>query len=629
MFAVLLLLTTTASAQEIIDLRDGAPATFFGGANPTLFVGGDRLGWEIDVGDLDGDGIGDLICSPFHGDGPISDGRGEERFGGGQVYVFFGRPRAAFDQWIDLTSSADIRMYGAIAGDGMGKVLAVGDIDADGFDDLLFSVEDRMNLLFGRPREQFRAIYDMATDSLGVEIRPAIGLSIYDGTFDDGDAVGRGLQIADINSDGYADIIAADYRDRGPEWNRVGAGAIYIIFGRPRAELPPVFDLSHDSELPGADVTIFGADASDRLGFEVEVGDVDGDGLRDVLFSSERGYGGAPLALVGGAVYGLFGRVEWNTTYDLDTGEFDFAIGGGKSAGLGYRLALGDIDGDGRDDIIMGSEAGILGPDNRRLQEARILFGRAQHTWPKWTDSVRESDVTIVGLRYVLGQDNAFTVAFSITSGDHDGDGLDELIIGAGRTHAFAGGVHVFDGRPRIDWPVFIDLSRRRADLTIWGADPGTGTGARAFDILGYTTAMGDIDGDGRSEILAAAPFADGPNNFRGDCGEIYVFFSPDTTVTVITSPVLTPSRVALLPNVPNPFNPTTTVRFSIPQGAIVDLRVYDAHGREVAHPLDGVELGCERCAYAWNANTLPSGVYFLRLAAAGEVATRKVTLVR
>jgi hypothetical protein len=599
---------------------------------------GDLLGGRVLVADVDGDGLGDLVCAPVHGDGPISDGRGEERFGGGQIYVFLGRERQAIEGWLDLTNRADVTLYGAESGDGAGRQrLVAGDLDGDGYDDLVFGSGLDLLVFFGGQRATLKAVYDLAIDSMAVAIRPSVGSARIDGSLGDFDAVGHALAVADLNGDGLEDIIGTEVFNRGPETNRVSAGAVHVIFGRARSEFPPVFDVVNADEFPGADVTIFGADRTDHLGFEVATGDVDGDGLDDLLLSSFQGDGRENMSESAGEVYGYFGRRDWQSAYDIDTDEFDFAISGGGPAHFGYRLAVGDLDGDRRADLVVASELGL---NSTNYGLVRIMFGRPRHAWPLWSDIDRDVDAAIVGFRQYVNEDDVFTVALSVNIGDHDGDGYEDLVIGAGVTdpplaprpepRLGAGAVHLLRGRSRADWSVFVDVRVDPGDLVVYGAAGGSeGAGARGYDLLGFETAFGDIDGDGRADLFAAAPAADGPDDARPDCGEIYLFFGPDSVATSATSVPKVPALVQLLPNVPNPFNPLTTLHFTVPRGATTRLFVYDVRGAEVARLVDNEILDCEDCTRVWDAGGLSSGVYFIRLVAAGASSSRKVILVR
>ena len=83
-----------------------------------------------------------------------------------------------------------------------------------------------------------------------------------------------------------------------------------------------------------------------------------------------------------------------------------------------------------------------------------------------------------------------------------------------------------------------------------------------------------------------------------------------------------------LAQNFPNPFNPTTTIRFALPQREYVTLKVFDINGREVAKLVDGKFEAGEH-AVVFNANHLPSGVYFTQLSAGQFTQTRKAMVMK
>lgn len=80
--------------------------------------------------------------------------------------------------------------------------------------------------------------------------------------------------------------------------------------------------------------------------------------------------------------------------------------------------------------------------------------------------------------------------------------------------------------------------------------------------------------------------------------------------------------------NIPNPFNPTTTIRYAVPRPARVTLRVFDVGGREVATLVDG-EQAAGVHEVRWNAAGLASGVYFYRLRSDGFTKTKKLVLLK
>ncbi len=88
------------------------------------------------------------------------------------------------------------------------------------------------------------------------------------------------------------------------------------------------------------------------------------------------------------------------------------------------------------------------------------------------------------------------------------------------------------------------------------------------------------------------------------------------------------PTEFSLSQNYPNPFNPSTNINFSIPEASFVNLKIFDVLGKEVAI-LVNERLNAGNYNYNFNANGLPSGVYFYRLRAGSFVSTKKMILMR
>ena len=96
----------------------------------------------------------------------------------------------------------------------------------------------------------------------------------------------------------------------------------------------------------------------------------------------------------------------------------------------------------------------------------------------------------------------------------------------------------------------------------------------------------------------------------------------------------LTPKTFQLTPNFPNPFNPSTSIRFGLPKTSRVTVKIYNLLGKTIATLVDGVEMEAGFHTTIWegrnrNDTAVPSGVYFYRLQAEGVVLTRKMTLVK
>jgi hypothetical protein len=88
--------------------------------------------------------------------------------------------------------------------------------------------------------------------------------------------------------------------------------------------------------------------------------------------------------------------------------------------------------------------------------------------------------------------------------------------------------------------------------------------------------------------------------------------FSPETAI-LNDDKLFQPSYTSLYQNYPNPFNASTTIEFTLPEAADVELSVYNILGQKVAVLLDGRKSAGEH-AVTWDAGDMPSGVYFARL---------------
>ncbi|MFH1467059.1 MAG: MopE-related protein [Pseudomonadota bacterium] len=273
---------------------------------------GDEAGIAVALADADGDGLHDLLVGTRGGD---------------MAGLFY----APVGGTTDL-ASADARLLGA-SGDRTGEAVAgAGDVDGDGLDDLLIGARYSN----GTAGSQCgRAWLVLGPPSGDVDLTTAAdaaltGLAAYDNA---------GLSVAgpgDVDGDGYADLlVGAPYDDTAG----IDAGAAYLVSG-------PV---TGTVSLSTAVAIFTGESAGAQAGGTVAgAGDVDGDGRPDLLVAarSERCDGDCD-----GAVYLWLGPV--GGTFGGDSAEFTWLS---ESGAAGRSLASGDIDGDGLSDLLIGSD---------------------------------------------------------------------------------------------------------------------------------------------------------------------------------------------------------------------------------------------------------------------------------
>jgi len=127
------------------------------------------------------------------------------------------------------------------------------------------------------------------------------------------------------------------------------------------------------------------------------------------------------------------------------------------------------------------------------------------------------------------------------------------------------------------------------------------------------------ISGNGSTLMIG------GPRD-NSSAGAVWVFI--DTTSTAVIRQSIVRYSYQLSANYPNPFNPATNIRYSIPKESYVSIIIYDILGREVARLVQEVKLRGEYTV-AWDATKVTSGVYYYRLVSGNYMQTRKMVLMK
>lgn len=310
----------------------------------------------------------------------------------------------------------------------------------------------------------------LPTLAIGQDINLATGGAdqIWKGTQPNARA-GAWLDLGDMTGDGRRDLIAS------APGSATIPGTVYVIFGGP--------DRTGEISLANADAIVSSSAPGNLFGFATASGNIintDGANPKNLAI-------GAPGANSGrGAVY-LY-VTGWGVGTAKTTADATLTVLGAPGDQLGSALATGDLDNDGRRELIIGA------PGNNRVY---IIKGSATLSGTiDLSTTAASATLTAVGIGRVL------------LSGDITGDGIYDLLVGAPTQNV----VFAYPGR----------------NGALPEAAPAISfSGVTAGDEAGASVRLLDLDADGATDVVIGAPGGDGPSNGRSNAGNVYVFFGP------------------------------------------------------------------------------------------------------
>jgi hypothetical protein len=513
--------------------------------------------------DTDGDGAQDVALASMRAS-PLG------RPGAGMVHLVFGDRTLSGDFDTAQPSQRILAIAGDVTSEACGSEIWMDDVTGDGLGDLLVARQNytpdaarigagALSIVVGGAALRGLAKQLQPLDLRSPPASPAVATLVGALQLD---RLGIWVRTGDVTGDGIADILVG--ADQVSELGETHRGAVYLVRGGPHLAATQTIDLAQfgGSALPGnlARLTPPLGSAHHHFGATLQLADLDGNGRAEALVGATLNRAGAALLPAGaapGSAHSTGGAVDgtlyiaWDDNFPaLWPNGFAFEITSGSGAstrinGAACNVSFGeeilgglDYDGDGAQELFVGDIVGNCFGSRIAAGSGHVFFTASQ-----LRDLDFDLDSPPPGLRR---SDIYGAVANDIASdtalhADYNVDGYDDLAIASphhtplGRIEA--GAIHVLLGRAG-GWPAAVDLANlppasALAVTAIFGARGGAADGG---DMIGYSAATGDPNGDGRPDLIVNEMLGNGLAPGATDVGNL-IALGGQAVLAVVPAP--------------------------------------------------------------------------------------------
>lgn len=382
----------------------------------------------------------------------------------------------ALDPTLSFTAPMQSNTATVINGEGtseLGIAIDVGDYDADGKNDLVVGA-DIYNSSMGRVYIFF---------SQNISSKGVIGADVIING-ETSSQFGIGITSGDFNSDGRTDLAV------GADIYSSNTGRAYIFYN----------DGKYPDTATSADAIVTGASSS-RFGRYMESGDFNSDGKADLvvsgyLFNSEAG-----------RAYVFNQNTSGGFSASFDVSVANVIISGEASSRFGSAVLMGDMNSDGKNDLIIGAYRGV--------SYAGRVYIFYQNAGGGFTTPLAATSANSI----ITGESSSY-LGLSLALLDYNSDGKIDLVVGAFQYNSYAGRVYVFNQNSGGGFASAISA----------GSAASSYTNGETGSYLGYAMTSGDFNHDGKDDVAV------GGYVYNSNAGRTYILYNDSSFPTSATT---------------------------------------------------------------------------------------------